>query len=271
MNMQSKSQLVETWGQHVAEGWIDSVGIKLLGKNDGEGAKWASELIGSVTYSYPTYSSDSNARRSTNWSSGQEEPIFTPNQIKTALGQGKFIVHGINGVELNVQFPNTLDELPLLRKPDVPSLLCFAPHKLKIAQQTKTAPPAVRPEAMASGTVAIEDIKAIGQQGIEAKQQESETVITQQEFDLAEITKESFKSMTDEIENKLSEKTLTTAVEAIAGADIAHVVEIALEVNEVFATLTQDTTQVKLQLLTKADRLKLRKKHKLETELEQSL
>jgi hypothetical protein len=271
MNVQSKSQLTSVWDQHVAQTWIDSIGIKLLGKNDGEGATWVSELVGSVTYSYPTYSQDSNGRRSTNWSSGTEEPLFTPNQVKTQLGKGKFIVHGIGGVELKVQFPNTMDKLPLLRKPDIPSALCFSPHRIKqapLAPPPLPIPPDDDTDAMPVGAGVNEPKVTISEIEVE-QQQESETIITQ-EFDLADFTKQIIAESGNEIENQVEEKALTNIVEALAGADIAHIVEIGLELNEAAESLSSDG-DAQVQVLTKAERLKQRKKHKLTQELEQSV
>ena len=65
------------------------------------------------------------------------------------------------------------------------------------------------------------------------------------------------------LKDKINEQLLLSAIESVAGADVAHAVEIGLQVAE----LTEAADQLPAdQVLTRAERLKLRKKHKIEVE-----
>jgi hypothetical protein len=112
MSVQSKSQLDEMAGNNLASTWIDSIGTKIIGTLDGEGAKWASELLGETVYLRPTYTTAGNGKESVQWSQ-QAEPSFKPSQIIGELGEleggagVRMIVHGFKS-HANVKLLNTL-------------------------------------------------------------------------------------------------------------------------------------------------------------------
>lgn len=112
MSVQSKSQLDEMAGDNLSSTWIDSIGTKIIGTLDGEGAKWASELLGETVYLRPTYTTAGNGKESVQWSQ-QAEPAFKPSQIIGELGEledgagVRMIVHGFKS-RSNVNLLNTL-------------------------------------------------------------------------------------------------------------------------------------------------------------------
>jgi hypothetical protein len=112
MSVQSKSQLDEMAGDNLSSTWIDSIGTKIIGSLDGEGAKWASELLGETVYLRPTYTTAGNGKESIQWSQ-QAEPAFKPAQIVGELGElegwagVRMIVHGFKSYS-NVKLLNTL-------------------------------------------------------------------------------------------------------------------------------------------------------------------
>lgn len=112
MSVQSKSQLDEMAGDNLASTWIDSIGTKIIGSLDGEGAKWASELLGETVYLRPTYTVNTNGRESIQWAQ-QIEPTFKPSQVMGELGElergagVRMIIHGFKN-RANVKILNTL-------------------------------------------------------------------------------------------------------------------------------------------------------------------
>jgi Type IV secretion-system coupling protein DNA-binding domain len=112
MSVQSRSQLDEMAGDNLASTWIDSIGTKIIGSLDGEGAKWASDLLGETVYLRPTYTTSANGKESIQWSQ-QVEPTFKPAQIMGELGEleggagVRMIIHGYKS-RSNVKLLNTL-------------------------------------------------------------------------------------------------------------------------------------------------------------------
>lgn len=112
MAIQSRSQLNEMAGDNIASSWIDSIGTKIIGSLDGEGAKWASEMLGETVYLRPTYTTSANGKETIQWSQ-QAEPAFKPAQIMGELGEledgtgVRMVLHGFKS-RANVKILNTL-------------------------------------------------------------------------------------------------------------------------------------------------------------------
>lgn len=137
--IQSKSQMTEIYGENTTSSWIDSIGKKILGRQDGNGAKWASELVGDGRYERPT--TTQNSAKSSGSSHGWQsytQPIFSALSFQNDLGKVRndkymrLLVHGFPKCELVMDFPiAAISDLPQVRKPVLYADFCKSPNSPK--------------------------------------------------------------------------------------------------------------------------------------------
>lgn len=134
--IQSLGQLKKEYGIDLAEGWIDSIGTKIMGRQDGVGAKWLSEMCGTAEYvqlQNGRLDPDGSGKIRNAFSAPQTYQVFPPQLAQNELGivkQGwlakflklkpkgvRMLIHGVRGADLIVNFP--FPTLPTLRKETV--------------------------------------------------------------------------------------------------------------------------------------------------------
>lgn len=128
-SIQSLQQLIHIYGREIAQGWVDSAGLKYLGKQDGEGAKWVSELCGTADFERLNESSSSNG--SSFSYVPQQLSVFPPSQVLSQLGVKRLgfrkkgvrmLIHGVPDAELIIDFP--FIDLPEIREATVYASWC---------------------------------------------------------------------------------------------------------------------------------------------------
>lgn len=122
--IQSLGQLKKEYGIDLAEGWIDSIGTKIMGRQDGVGAKWLSDMCGSAEYvqlQNGRLDPDGSGKIRNAYSAPQTFQVFPPQLAQNELGivkQGwlsrflklrpkgvRMLIHGTRGADLIVNFP----------------------------------------------------------------------------------------------------------------------------------------------------------------------
>ena len=136
-------QLKKEYGIDIAEGWVSSIGMKILGRSSATGARWTSEMCGKAVYAQlQDGRTDASGKRRATYGSPQTYDVFTTEDASNELGifyssykqtaidflrtfgLKKFIkkikpdgvrmlIHGVKGAVLLVDFKFTI--LPTLR------------------------------------------------------------------------------------------------------------------------------------------------------------
>lgn len=131
ISAQSLGQLKNEYGLDISEGWIDSIGTKIMGRQDGVGAKWVSEMCGEAIYTQlHDGRTEHTGKRRIAHSAPQSFAVFPPQAAQNELGIVKqnwlakllklkpagvrMLIHGTRGADLIVNFP--FPTLPKLRE-----------------------------------------------------------------------------------------------------------------------------------------------------------
>lgn len=122
MCIQSASQLINIYGQAVSDSWIDSIGTKIFGSQDGVGAEWVEKVVGKISGERLNISNTEGGGNTFSYVPFSDKPAFSANRVKNDLGPNKrgvrMLVHGLtkNGdVVVDFSFSNTKK----LRKADI--------------------------------------------------------------------------------------------------------------------------------------------------------
>lgn len=134
--IQSLGQLKKEYGIELSEGWVDSIGTKLMGRQDGVAGRWISEMCGEAVYvqlQNGRLDPNGSGRVRNTYSPPQTYSVFPPQLAQNELGIVKqhwlakllklkpagvrMLIHGAQGADLIVNFP--FIPLPILRKETV--------------------------------------------------------------------------------------------------------------------------------------------------------
>lgn len=98
MCIQSASQLIEIYGQHISDSWIDSIGTKIFGVQDGAGAEWVEGLAGEISGEKLNISNTEGGGNAYSYSEFRKQ-AFSANRVKNELGVQKngvrMLIHGL--------------------------------------------------------------------------------------------------------------------------------------------------------------------------------
>lgn len=218
--VQSQSQLRAVYGNDIADTWIDSVGTKILGKQDGKGASWVSEMAGNARWAIPQYTQSfgSNASRSFSWSPPTEIPVIEPHEVASKLGQKgtsmRMLVHGLTpGFELLIDFP--FCKLPDLREATKYAKWCQEPGMPR-SENVYLHTASVNREAVQIKQAEVNYIK------------EKETEPLPPAPPLVEVTKEK-EIDAGEVQKEIIDEAAPSVAGMIAGEDVAHLTEALLK------------------------------------------
>lgn len=141
--IQDLGQLKSIYGIDISEGWVSSIGTKILGRSSATGAKWTSEMCGQAIYAQLQSGREVDSKRRIAYGSPQTFDVFPPESVQNELGifyspiktilidllrtfwlknlikkigaSGvRMLVHGVKGAVLLVDFKFTI--LPKVRK-----------------------------------------------------------------------------------------------------------------------------------------------------------
>jgi type IV secretory pathway TraG/TraD family ATPase VirD4 len=262
---QSLSQLRHIYGNDISETWIDSVGTKILGRQDGKGAAWVSEMAGNARWAIPqrTQSSGSNSSSSFSWSQPTEIPVIETHEVTTKLGAKgagmRMLVHGITpGFELLIDFP--FRKLPDLRAPTRYAKWCREPNMPRSENMT-LAPleiQAEQPADEATKTTVIKEVVTQSTDDFLPPAPPASEPVKEKELDKGEAQKE------------IANEAAPSIAGAIAGDDVAHLAEAVLKIAglaEYADTATEAVIQDQPQQITTKRRKLVRKTQESENEL----
>lgn len=288
MSVQSKSQLDEMAGDNLSSTWIDSIGTKVIGQLDGDGAKWASEILGETVYLRPTYTTAHNGKEAVSWSQ-QAEPAFKPTQVIGELGElenglgVRMVVHGFKS-RPNIKILNTLTKyIPHFEtyKQPVELVLDFPFPKLgkkdgsPLRPQTVLADFCINPKELKSNQK-ITEITPLSL----AQQPEKEVIEISEIVETAEISEvnllDMFPDVADnnadnenEFHTNLSEEALQNVSSALISTSVGAAIGAALNVADTFQAIKSDVVDPLPTLTTQHKKRKLvRKSQVIESEQE---
>ena len=85
--IQDLGQLKKEYGIDIAEGWISSIGMKILGRSSATGARWTSEMCGKAVYAQlQDGRTDTSGKRRATYGSPQTYDVFTAEDASNELG-----------------------------------------------------------------------------------------------------------------------------------------------------------------------------------------
>ncbi len=221
--VQSQSQMRAIYGNDITDTWIDSVGTKILGKQDGKGAEWVSDMAGKARWAIPqrTQSTGSNASSSFSWSQPTEMPVIEAHEISTKLGEKsngmRMLVHGMTpGFELLVDFP--FRKLPDLRPATKYASWCVEPNTPRSETMTLSAVMQAEPAPAIKAVEIVEEVKQSVDDFLPPAPPQA--VHEKKELDHGEAQKE------------ITNEAAPSIIGAIAGDDVAHVAEALIKIAE---------------------------------------
>ena len=252
--VQSKSQLQEIYGDNTSNSWIDSIGTKVLGRQDADGAKWASSLIGDGRYERPitTQNSAKGSGSSHGWQSFTQ-PIFSALRFQNDLGKvrnDKFmrvLVHGYKNSELLMDFPiSAVADMKQKRKPIIYADFCLPPNLPQSAEfSAEKVIAEAQAQAQAQSTESQKDPEFID---IEQTEFEDVEVQTQSEFMPffpaiqdqigSELKSEAESELTDHLAKHLTQH----LANAVLGAGAGEMLEAFSQFDQLASAINPATT-----------------------------
>lgn len=287
--VQSRSQLQEIYGENTSNSWVDSIGTKVLGRQDADGARWASGLIGDGRYERPitTQNTQKGSGSSHGWQSFTQ-PIFSALRFQNDLGKVRgdrfmrLLVHGYKNVELLMDFPiNAVSDLPQKIKPIEYAAFCLPPNKPASAEfNAEKIIVEAQSQAHVQAVVAHQDPEFVD---IEQTQIEDVEVQTQTHFmpvfDAikdpveSELKSEAERELTDHMAEHLTQH----IADAVLGAGTAEIFEAFQHIDQLASAISPSSTgetqliTTQTQTVEQKKKLIIRRKKSLENESENSL